>query len=122
MLCGIEMEESIKLITDGLRSICMTTEERRELFCREDSAIDDLFDFIVLDYLNGAVANKMLRKETADSIRELFQSADRELKDLTWQDQDKYMESSSAKVKEWKKQAEELLSAVLADHNSAFNP
>ena len=116
MLCGSKMDDSIKIIADGLRSICMSTEERRELFCSEDSAIDDLFDFIVLDYLDGAISNKMLSKVTANSIRELFESADNELKGLTWQDQDKYMESGSAKVKEWKKLAGKLLSEVLVGY------
>jgi len=56
--------------------MCASPEEREAHFAKPGSVVDDNFDFIVLDYLGGAVEVNLIPKQTAEGIETLFKEAD----------------------------------------------
>ena len=92
---------NLQVVLEGLTVMCAGHEERLAHFSRSDSAIDENFDFIVLDYLPGAVSAGLIHEEIACGIELLFKEANEFLKPLTWQQQDALMEERPGIIREW---------------------
>jgi len=100
-----KFEYNLKVIQEGLKAICATPEERKAIFSASESLVDDNFDFIVLDFLGGAVEGGLVPKETAFSIESLFKEAGNVLSPLNWQQEDELLAANSPLVKQWQDKA-----------------
>jgi len=94
---------NLKVVLEGLEIMCASPEERKAHFAKSDSIIDENFDFVVLDFLGGAVHDNLIPKETAFGIEFLFKEAETAFKDLDWKQEDALLESNTPLVREWQK-------------------
>ena len=84
-----------------------------------NSHVDDNFDFIVLDFAKGIVNSGHLDEAVAIEIQQLYLEAERELKGMSWQEQDVFLDSDSPAASKWKSEASRLL-AVVEAHNKSL--
>lgn len=106
----------LKVVLEGLSIMCASPEERKRHFAKPDSIVDENFDFIVLDYLAGAVEANLIPKETASGIEALYTEADQFLSTLNWQQEDALLKASPNVVTGWQNQASEFIKQIKA-HN-----
>lgn len=113
-----DMNTNLQIVLEGLRVMCAAHEERLEHFSRADSAIDENFDFIVLDYLPGAVEAGLISPDTAEGIDSLFREAHSFLGCLSWQQEDGLLKARPEKVRTWQSKALVFIEQIEA-HNKA---
>ena len=51
-----ELEYNLEIVLESLKVICATHEEKQAHFADQNSSVDENFDFIVLDFLPGALS------------------------------------------------------------------
>ncbi len=115
------MNYHLQVVTDGLKTICATHEERLRMFDDPDCAIDDNFDFIVLDSIEYLVETNKITEEISKGISGLYKDAEQYLNGQEWENEDKIMEGNQETVKAWQDRASSLLSAI-ATHNQQSQP
>jgi hypothetical protein len=113
------VDYNLNIVLEGLEVICATPEERKVYFSKPESFVDDNFDFIVLDYLPGAVDAGFIPKDVALDLESLFREADVALSDFSWQEVDDLFASKSPIVRQWQSRAAKYLNQIKA-HNKPF--
>jgi hypothetical protein len=103
-------------LIEGIKSIYVSKTDRLKMFDDDSSAIDENFDPIVVDSLNGLIGLNLITNDIAQRIRKLYQEADSALSGLSWGQEDDYLESESEQVLEWRKSAKKLVEDIYA-HN-----
>ena len=114
-----DKEYNLEIVLEGLQHICMTNEEKNAYFANPKSALGDNFDFIVLDYLSGAVEADLIPKETAIGIDKLFREADAVLSSLSPQEEDSLFVKKLPLVEQWQTSAMTYIDQIKL-HNIAL--
>ena len=89
------------------------------MYQNPNSHVDDNFDFIVLDFAAGLASSGHLGEGVAQEISQLYVEAEQELKGMSWQEADAFLESDSPLVAKWKSEASRLL-AIVEAHNKSL--
>ena len=111
-----DMNFNLKVVLDGLRVVYVSHEERKALLSGSERIIDEVFDFVVLDYLHGAVKAGLIPPAVAEDIEALFEEADEFLSPLNPKQQEALLSANPVKVKEWQERAKACMERIEA-HN-----
>tara|TARA_B100001540_G_scaffold302906_1_gene310950 strand:+ start:45 stop:428 length:384 start_codon:yes stop_codon:yes gene_type:complete len=118
-MCTRTAKFGFEVVAQGLHSILASSVQRRTMYQDPNSHVDDNFDFIVLDFAKGLVNSGHLDEAVAIEIQQLYLEAERELKGMSWQEQDVFLDSDSPAASKWKSEASRLL-AVVEAHNKSL--
>jgi hypothetical protein len=115
------IDERIQVVIDALSAIAASPEDKQYINYHFVLAIDEVFDNEPLDWIPALVTDGALSENIANAINLLYQEINDFTKNMTTEEEDKFIKNNGHPLPAWSSRALEILTAMGRKPNSSFN-